>query len=466
MVFNSTGPEDTRLVQVVTAVYLAAMATMGVIGNVLVLAAVARMSQMHHMTYILVSNLSAVGLLSCVLTIPVHIIHLLTGGGLWEGRNQMACKAFAHVNFGLVLCMLINSAAIALCRYRTVTARHGTRHQSMPTVRIVRLLLFLWALPTLVTLSASPFLGFNALLWDCFFVDADSAFWYMNMMLAMPAVFSTLCMFTAYILIIKKVRDSRLKISNLCHKPASFTDNAVPENKEEKNESEHRKNGDVQNLNLVGVPGPNGLGAIRIFTTMIPDESLNTPSTEVVTPSPGFDFDRSDRREDTGRPGAGSSQGPVCLLQPPLLTPSSDTRGGAASNTIKGKDTLSVPSRSASSFSQDVVSSSSSRDDSFVSGSHCSVTQHDRDSSGRRRFRKEVKLSVHLFLAFFLFCLLYLPLCFLHVLHAVHGVGREGWLVLYTLALSFTSNAWLVYALLNRDFRRAFRALLLGRRSF
>ena len=315
-----------------------------------------------------------------------------------------------------------------------------------------------------------------------------------------------------------QVRDSHLKVANLCRVPRSVTDNAPQVSREDRTVSDSEApvsasasvsapaaapppgpthdsvdtdmQDDSQSQSQSQVTSPSAsVGGIKIYTTMVPDDSIQvTPSyfqveeEEMVTSFPGV----SSRDAVTPSP---AQRGPSLGMHPtsggaPVLQPPAHPIDTLAASPVRPRpmDTLSVPARTASSVSSrtdEAPPSPTSSIFTITSSSGLSLVPQTSSSSsssskkklkehgqGRRRLKKEVRLTVHLFLAFILFCLLYLPLCFSHALHALYVLGQEAWVVFYTLALSFSSNAWLVYALLNRDFRRAFLALLRGRRAF
>ncbi|KAK6186314.1 hypothetical protein SNE40_008375 [Patella caerulea] len=71
-------------------------------------------------------------------------------------------------------------------------------------------------------------------------------------------------------------------------------------------------------------------------------------------------------------------------------------------------------------------------------------------------FEREIRLSLYLFLAFLCFSCLYLPLTIVHILDARSSPSPDIWLSFYTLELSFSTITWVLYGILNRDFRTHF----------
>ena len=450
---SSVISEDLSNVHLGTSVFLSLLAALGTVGNTLVVITVLRMSQMHRITYLLVGNMSIVGLLTCLVAIPLHVAHMVVSPTMWEGRSESLCKAQAHVNFGLILSTLANSTAIAACRYQAVNVMYNVR-SNITSKTTIKLIFFIWALPVLVAFSASPFVGFSELISDCLFRDLNKAFWYMNVALATPALASTLSMLIFYSFIIRKVRDSHRKIANF-HRRSRQTDKSKQSGKRESASESRNEVSSVSQSQVQEESNPNNMGGITVFTTMTSNEAANTPSTSYAL--------------DTQPKPASKLAEPKALqqsrtsLQPPK---SSHMSRQISSNGEESVDMFSTPSGNSSS----IVGNPSSCNSSSLPGRSDGGTKRKvrvRIGGKKRRWlKKEVSLILHLFMNFFFFGFLYLPLCLAHLAHAYNPLGKEAWLMLYTLSLSFASNTWIMYAMLNLKFRRAFKALLHGRRSF
>ena len=449
---------DVNNIQMVTTVYLTILATLGTIGNILVVLTIMRVPQLHQISYFLVGNMAIVGLLTCLVAIPLHVAHMLVSPTSWEGRDPTLCKAQAHINFGLIMSTLANSAAISACRYRAVTALYNVRIQMMSKIAIFKLIFLIWAVPVLVAFSASPFLGFNPLVSDCLFLDLSQAFWYMNVALVIPALVSTFAMLALYVLIIKRVRNSHRKIfDNFCHSSISRTDNSVQTDTKERavSGSESAKNDGSSLSQNQAEASPSNTAGITVFTTTTSNEAFNTPTTSYAPDTQTLSTSKLDEPRTLSSVScsaqATSNQQSVTYLQPPKV--------GHPSKQVSIGLTHAEDSH---------TPSTQSHNNSGVSGrSDGKMTKTFQENERRKRWlRKEVSLVLHLFLAYFFFCLLYLPMCLAHVVHAFHSLGKESWLILYTLTLSFASNTWLVYGLLNVKCRRAIRSFLRGRRSF
>ena len=77
-----------------------------------------------------------------------------------------------------------------------------------------------------------------------------------------------------------------------------------------------------------------------------------------------------------------------------------------------------------------------------------------------KHMRRELSLTVHLFPVFVIFCFMYLPICMIQAIHIYYPVSPNIWLTFSTLELSFSTLSWVLYGVLNKEFRRAYKSIL------
>lgn len=437
-----------REIHLSTAVVLSLLAALGFMGNTMVVVTIIRMAQLHRIAYFLVGNMSVVGLLTCVVAIPLHVAHITVSPTMWEGRSQSLCKTQAHVNFGLILSTLANCTAISAFRFQAVCVMYNVR-SSITSKATIKLIFFIWALPVLVAFSASPFLGFNELISDCFFVDLAESFWFMNIALATPALISVVSMLIFYGLIIKKVRDSHRKIANFHHKSRHKSDGRQSSKAESASESRNEASSVSQ---YQSDASPNNMGGITVFTTMTSNEPIDAPSTSYA---PAKNAPKLAESQILNSASCVAMPADIPQSLTHLKLPRSGPPSRQNSSTTNAVESM------------EMFSTASGNSSSVGGQSDRGVGRKLRHRSKRGRWlRKELSLISHLMVNFLFFGLFCVPFCLVHLIHAASPVGKDTWLILYALCLSFGSNTWIMYALLNLKIRRAIKAFLLGRRSF
>lgn len=435
---NTTKALHSAAVWTSMAACLALVAVVGAAGNSLVLLTAVRMPQLHRLTYVLIASLSVDGLLVSVVSIPLHLLHLLTGGApAWLEGRAMPCKVQAYVNLALTLTYLTNTVTIAVCRYRSIVETRNVRFHVDNRKKTWQVVALLWGLPLLLSVSAAPFLGFSDLMLDCYFLDTRESVWYTGVVVTFPALSTMLCVFISYALILKKVRDSRLKVMNfhINHHKGSLRASSTSDMKMN---SESDK-GESSQTSFQAAPAVL-VSVLKNAGSEDASNRLGVPSTSTASP-PGL----------------------MRFAAIPSVVP------------------LEIPSINLTQAEMSQVHCDSSKKDDFslsvpqlVSWTSAAPLRSQRPQGGNctansqatsKQFKREVRLTFHLYLAFAMFCLLYLPSCFIHLVHAVKVQSADTWLLLHTMSTSLSSSTWILYGFLNRDFRKACKAFLACKRN-
>ncbi|XP_067657427.1 alpha-2 adrenergic receptor-like [Haliotis asinina] len=392
----------TTTARIVTITYLSLMAVLGTVGNVLVILSVVKTSKLRRLTYLLIANLSVVGLLVCLVIIPFHIFNIVYVGKV--NSNITLCEFEGYMNFMLTLAMLANSNAIALNRFLVVNRQQASSSQPEQTRNVVIIIVLLWAIPAMISFSCLPYVGYHEYILDCFFLATEDAYWYVIIAISAPAILTTVFILISYSLILRKVRQSRLKVMATMAKSAQ-------------SEDPMSSCSDIPS-EMNNFPQPStSTGVCCTTTTTITDVKQSIAD---KISSKKKQYKRSDSRK--------SSQQRVNELQ---ISTTQASRTVCTNLTGQAQVVITVTSK----------------------------PQKCRLAAAK--FQQEVRLTLHLFLVFTLFCVLYLPMCMVHILHAAIFVSPDVWLTFFTLALSFSTITWMLYGVLNRDFRQAYVKLIL-----
>ncbi|XP_071089506.1 alpha-2 adrenergic receptor-like [Haliotis cracherodii] len=389
----------TPTARIVTISYLALMAVLGTVGNMLVILSVVKTSKLQRLTYLLIANLSVVGLLVCLVIIPFHIFNIVNVGKV--NSNTTLCEFEGYMNFMLTLAMLVNSDAIALNRYLVVNRQQVSSPQPERTRNVVIIIALLWTIPVMISFSSLPYVGYHEFILDCFFLASDNAYWYVVIAISAPAILTTAFISVSYSLILRKVRQSRLKVMATMAKTGE----------------EHTSSCSDIPSELINFPQPStSTGVCCTTSTTIADVTQSIAETMSKKKK---QYKRTDSRK--------GEQQRVNQLQ---ISTTEASRTVGANLTGQAQVVITVVSKPA------------------------------KSRLAAAKFKQEVRLTLHLFLVFTLFCVLYLPMCMVHILHVVIPVSPDVWLTFFTLALSFSTITWMLYGVLNRDFRQAYVKLI------